>query len=64
VPYLHWVSPQLRFEYSTNIYDEVIVLLRVKAIEGSYSHEDIGRGGQWLSSREDWMKGLELEGGK
>jgi hypothetical protein len=33
-PYLHWVSPQPRFEYSTNKYDEIIVLLRVKGIEG------------------------------
>jgi hypothetical protein len=64
VPYLHWVSPQLRFEYSTNKYDEIIVLLRVKGREDSCSHGDIGIGGRWLGWREDWMKGLELEGGK
>jgi hypothetical protein len=64
VIYQHWVSPQLRFEYSTNINDEVFVLLRVKGREDSYSHGDIGRGGQWLSSREDWMIGLRPEVGK
>jgi hypothetical protein len=61
VPYLHWVSPQLRFECSTNKYDEIIVLLRVKGIEGSCLHGDIGRGGQWLGWIEGWRRGLELK---
>ena len=62
--YLHWVSPQPRFEYSTNKNDEVIVLLRVEAIEGSCSHGDIGIGGRWLGWRVGWRRGLELGEGK